>query len=89
MPGPKKPKWCAMMTKGGRTFPVCGPRGRQSTSRGAKKNFNRRRITKGHSSIQEQRRRANRRWVRRRRTGRANPARRGTRTGARYRRRRT
>ena len=88
MPGPKKPKYCFMVSKGGRKFPVCGPRGKQSTSRGAKGNFNRRKIKKGQSSIQEQRRKANRRWVKRKKKGTTNPARRGTRTGARYRRRR-
>jgi hypothetical protein len=81
MPGPKKPKWC-FMTKGIR---VCAPRGKQSTSRGAKKNFNRSKIKKGHSSIQARRRRANKRWVKKKKMGRTNPAKRGTRTGAKYR----
>ena len=87
MPGPKKPKYCFMVSKGGKSFPVCGPRGKQSTSKGAKKNFSRRRIKKGQSSIQEQRRRANRRYVKRKKKGRPlKPA--GSRTGANYRRRR-
>jgi len=41
---PRKKTYCAMMTKGGKTFPVC------NKSSGAKKNFSRHKITKGYSS---------------------------------------
>lgn len=83
----EKAKWCFAVS-GGRV--VCNNSTNAKKPRRLVNNnvWNRRMGTKGHSSIQEQRRRANRRWVARRRAGTANPARRGTRTGANYRRRR-
>ncbi len=84
MPGPKKPKWC-FMKKGIR---VCAPRGKQSTSRGAGKpgNFQRNKIKKGYSSIQARRRKANKRYLKRKKAGTVRKA--GSRTGVKYRKRR-
>ena len=52
MPKGPKPKYCFMMSKGGKTFPVCAPRKGKATSRGASKpgNFRRNKIKSGPSS---------------------------------------